>query len=290
MELYQLRALIAFAECGNLSKAAEAVHTSQSALSRSMKNLEDELGVPLFSRTKNTIALTETGTLAVRHAQIVVSAHNDMIRTVREEERRRHSFSFGSIAPAPMWELTPIASNLFAGKTVSADLQETEAALIRGLNEGVYNLIILLRPLEEKNPDGTPRYICKPFIKEELSVLLPVSHRLAKRKTLQLKDLAGEKILIYNKIGFWYSVCKEKIPDAVFLEQSELSALREIVSASELPSFRTNVTNSLDSIPSDKIAIRLSDPEVNVRFWCICLTKKEAEYAALFDAIEKRYK
>lgn len=290
MELYQLRGLIAFAECGNLSKAAEAVHTSQSALSRSMKNLEDELGVPLFSRTKNTIALTETGTLAVRHAQIIVSAHNDMIRTVREEERRRHTFSFGSIAPAPMWELTPIASKLFEGKTVSADLQETEAPLIRGLTEGSYNLVILLRPLEEKNPDGTPRYICKPFIKEELSVLLPVSHRLAKRKTLQLKDLAGEKILIHNKIGFWYSVCKRKIPGAVFLEQSELSALREIVSASDLPSFRTNVTNSLDSIPSDKIAIHLSDPEVNVRFWCICLTKKEAEYAALFDAIEKRYK
>ena len=255
-----------------------------------MKNLEDELGVPLFSRTKNTIALTETGTLAVRHAQIVVSAHNDMIRTVREEERRRHSFSFGSIAPAPMWELTPIASKLFEGKTVSADLEETEAPLIRGLNDGTYNLIILLRPLKEKKSDGTPRYICKPFIKEELSVLLPVSHRFAKRKTLQLKDLAGEKILIYNKIGFWYSVCKRKIPGAVFLEQSELSALREIVSASDLPSFRTNITNSLDSIPSDKTAIRLSDPEVNVRFWCICLTKKEAEYAALFDAIEKRYK
>ena len=74
------------------------------------------------------------------------------------------------------------------------------------------------------------------------------------------------------------------------MEQSELSALREIVRASDLASFRTNVTNSLDSIPSDKIAIRLSDPEVNVRFWCICLSEKEAEYAALFDAIEKRYK
>ena len=290
MELYQLRQLIAFAECGNLSKAAEAVHTSQSALSRSMKNLEDELGVPLFSRTKNSIALTETGTLAVRHAQIVVSAHNDMIRTVREEERRRRTFYFGSIAPAPMWELTSIARKLFEGKTVSADLEETETALIRGLNEGAYNLIILLRPLGETDSGGKPRYRNIPFIRENLFVLLPSTHRLAKRKTLQLKDLAGEKILIYNKIGFWYSVCKRKIPGAVFLEQSELSALREIVSASDLPSFRTNVTNSLDSIPSDKTAIRLSDPEVNVRFWCICLTKKEAEYASLFDAMEKRYK
>ena len=83
-------------------------------------------------------------------------------------------------------------------------------------------------------------------------------------------------------------MCKEKIRDAVFLEQIELSALREIVSASDLPSFRTNVTNNLDSIPSDKTSIRLSDPEVNVRFWCICLIEKEAEYAALFDAMEKR--
>ena len=69
MELYQLRQLIAFAECGNLSKSAETVHTSQSALSRAMKNLEDELGVPLFSRTKNSIALTETGSLAARCAK-----------------------------------------------------------------------------------------------------------------------------------------------------------------------------------------------------------------------------
>ena len=288
MELYQLRQLIAFAECGNLSKSAETVHTSQSALSRAMKNLEDELGVPLFSRTKNTIVLTETGTLAVRHAQIIVSAHNDMIRTVREEDRRRRTFYFGSIAPAPMWELTSIARKLFEGKTVSADLEETETALIRGLNDGTYNLIILLRPLGETDSGGKPRYRNIPFIRENLFVLLPSTHRLAKRKTLQLKDLAGEKILIHNKIGFWYSVCKLKIPDAVFLEQNELSALREIVRASDLPSFSTNVTNRREAAPQDKVAVPLSDPEVNVQFWCICLAEKQAEYAPLFEAIKKR--
>ena len=251
-----------------------------------MKNLEDELGVPLFSRTKNTIALTETGTLAVRHAQIVVSAHNDMIRTVREEERRRRTFYFGSIAPAPMWELTSIARKLFEGKTVSADLEETEAPLIRGLNEGAYNLIILLRPLGETDSGGKPRYRNIPFIRENLFVLLPSTHRLAKRKTLQLKDLAGEKILIHNKIGFWYSVCKRKIPDAVFLEQSELSALREIVYASELPSFITNITNTYDCVPQDKVAVPLLDSEVNVQFWCVCLAENAREYQALFKAIE----
>lgn len=202
MELYQLRQLVAFAECGTLSKAAEAVHTSQPALSRSMQHLEAELGVPLFSRTKNHIALTEVGILAAQHAHVVASAHDDMIRAIREADRRLRSFSFGSIAPAPMWKLTPIASKVFTGKTIQSDLQETEASLIRGLDVGTYNLIILLHPIEEKKPDGTPRYICKAFVREELSIVLPVSHQLAKRKKLQLQDLAGEKLLIHNNIGF----------------------------------------------------------------------------------------
>lgn len=132
-----------------------------------------------------------------------------------------------------------------------------------------------------------PQYLCKSFIREKLSVLLPVSHQLAKRKKLQLQDLAGEKLLIHNNIGFWYSVCKQKIPDAVFLEQSELSALREIVYASELPSFITNITNTNNTIPDNKVVIPLSDPEVNVQFWCVCLAENAREYQALFKAIEK---
>ena len=287
MELYQLRQLVAFAEYGTLSKAAEMVHMSQPALSRSMQNLEAELGVPLFSRTKNHIALTEVGVLAAQHAHVVVSAHDDMIGAVREADRRLRSFSFGSIAPAPMWELAPIASKVFTGKTIQSDLQETEVSLIRGLDNGTYNLIILLHPLEAKKSDGTPRYICKAFVREELSVVLPVSHQLAKRKKLQLQDLAGEKLLIHNNIGFWYSVCKQKIPDAVFLEQSDLSALREIVHASELPSFITNITNTNNAIPHGKVAIPLSDPEVNVQFWCVCLAENAREYQALFKAIGK---
>ena len=264
-----MRQLIAFSEYGTLSKAAEMIHTSQPALSRSMQNLERELGVPLFARTKNRIELTETGMLAARYAQAVVSAHNDMVHAVREADRRLRSFSLGSIAPAPMWKLTPIVSKLFISKTILSDLKETEADLIRGLD------------------DGTPKYICKPFIREELFVLLPISHRLANRKTLQLKDLRGEKILIHNKIGFWYSVCKRKIPDAVFLEQNELSALREIVYASELPSFRTNITNAYDGVPQGKVAVPLSDPEVNVQFWCVCLAERKREYTDLFKLIER---
>ena len=57
-ELYQLAQLIAFAECGTLAGAAEQLHLSQPALSRSMQRLEAEMEVSLFKRQKNKIKLS----------------------------------------------------------------------------------------------------------------------------------------------------------------------------------------------------------------------------------------
>ena len=68
-ELYQLIQLIAIAECGTISRAAEQLHLSQPALSRSMQKLEDILQVTLFDRQKNKITLNKNGKLAVEQAR-----------------------------------------------------------------------------------------------------------------------------------------------------------------------------------------------------------------------------
>ena len=85
-----------------------------------------------------------------------------------------------------------------------------------------------------------------------------------------------------------YRMIPHTVSSSVETKQNELSALREIVRASDLPSFSTNVTNCREAAPQDKVAVPLSDPEVNVQFWCICLAEKQAEYAPLFEAIKKR--
>ena len=287
MEIYQLRHLAAFSECGNLSRAAKKVFTSQPALSRSMKNLEEEIGVPLFSRTKNSISLNEFGELAAEKARVVLTAHDDMIFSIREADRRKKSFSYGSIAPAPIWELTPILSQLFMGRSVNTDLKESEEELLQGLDEGAYNLIITLRPIDNLDEDGKDIYFSKPFIHEHLFALLPKSHRLSKKHNIKLSDLAHEKILIHNKIGFWYNVCKENIPDATFLEQEELSTLREIAQVTKLPSFVTDISEkNTSAIPKGKVAIPITDAEVNVQFWCVCKAENAREYAAIFQMIQ----
>ena len=59
IELYELRQFAAFAGCGTLSEAANILHLSQPALSRNMKKLEEEMGIMLFTRSKNRLELNE---------------------------------------------------------------------------------------------------------------------------------------------------------------------------------------------------------------------------------------
>lgn len=74
MEMFLLEQFVAFAKNGTLTKAAEELHISQPALSRSMKKIEEELGVSLFERHGNRIELNETGKVAAEYAQRVLEA------------------------------------------------------------------------------------------------------------------------------------------------------------------------------------------------------------------------
>ena len=96
LELNQLEQLLTFARCGTLSAAAEELHLSQPALSRSMQRLEAELSVPLFTRQKNRIVLNENGELAVEYARKVVEDALDMKEKLVAQERARHTIFVGS--------------------------------------------------------------------------------------------------------------------------------------------------------------------------------------------------
>lgn len=74
MELYQLKSFLTIAHEKNLTRAADTLHLSQSALSNQIKLLEEELGVYLFTRTSRGMALTDQGRILMTHAQDVLGA------------------------------------------------------------------------------------------------------------------------------------------------------------------------------------------------------------------------
>ncbi|BBD07933.1 LysR family transcriptional regulator [Desulfovibrio ferrophilus] len=83
MELYQLRTFIAVAEEGHLTRAAKRIHTSQSAVSGQIKALEEEFGVPLFTRSPKGMIVTEQGQTLLAKAQQALSAADGMLDTAR---------------------------------------------------------------------------------------------------------------------------------------------------------------------------------------------------------------
>ena len=82
IEHEHLRHLEAFARYGTLSKAAEELHISQPTLTRSMQKLEDEIGVPLFLRTKNHLEFNANGELAADYARRILEQTDSMVERV----------------------------------------------------------------------------------------------------------------------------------------------------------------------------------------------------------------
>lgn len=260
-ELYQLEQLLAFAECGTLSGAAEHLHISQPALSRSMQRLEAELQVPLFDRQKNRIELNENGRMAVDYARKIVEQSRDMVGRVQAFDRSQRTILIGSCAPAPLWEIPPLLSDLYPDRTISSEIRENRV-LLQGLRDGVYQLIILPYPLEE------PGIACFKYGEEHLFFSLPPAHPLSGSNALYMKDLNGETMLLRNRLGFWRDVTDQKMPDTRFLEQEDV-AFEELVKSSALPSFATDVALRREGNPANRVNIPILDDEANVTYYCL---------------------
>ena len=104
--------------------------------------------------------------------------------------------------------------------------------------------------------------------------MLPKSHSLANRKSVKLKELAGETFIMLSELGFWSNAVKHAIPDAKFIEQDDITDLRDIIAHSTLPAFATDYTEQADHLPALKktshVAVPIEDEEVNVKFYAVC--------------------
>ena len=279
IELNQLVQLLVIAECGTMSGAAERLHLSQPALSRSMQKLENILQVTLFDRQKNKIRLNKCGELAVEQARRVVQQAHDLVEQVRILDRSQRTISIGSCALAPLWGLVSLVSQLYPEMTVSSEMKDTDA-LVDGLKSGVYQFIILPFPSEE------PTYCCFPFEKERLYFSLSPTHPLSHSKGLYFKDIDGESILLLSQIGFWRGVCRQKMPLTRALVQTEQEDFNELVQASALPSFTSDLAMRWAGRPENRVVVPVLDPEAAVVYHFVCRKEDKRKLSALIQRIK----
>ena len=190
MELRHLRYFVAVAETESLTLAAKSkLHTSQPSLSRQIRDLEEEIGAKLMTRTARGIELTPAGRAFLDHARGVLS----QVEAATEAARRvvhpaKPCFSMGFLTGH---ELTwmPEAMRILRDELPNIDVMissQYSPLLADGLAKGKIDAAFLRR---EK---GVPGLGFRLLVKEPLMVILPIDHHLSALKAISPRDLAGE--------------------------------------------------------------------------------------------------
>ncbi len=274
LDLLELEQLAAFADCGTLSKAAENLHISQPTITRTMQHLEEVFGVPLFLRSKNHIALNETGWKAVEYARELLKDAKEAVEGVRAFDRSLHTITVSSCAPAPLWYLLPDLNESFPDMTISSSIKNN-ASVLEDLQSGICTLAVLP---EEQVPED---HCSVPFLKENLSICVPPDHELAGYTELSFAGLNGYNFLLGTRLGFWDDMCREKMPASRFLIQTDQFTMQELIRESSLPCFVTDLTAEDKETFSDRIVIPISDREAKVMFHLV-FKEENKKYAERF--------
>ena len=269
LETNQLSQLITVADTKTLSKAAEILHISQPALTRSIQKLESELNVTLFDRQKNKITLNKTGKLAVSHARRILADVDQMTQSIQAFERSLHTISIGSCAPAPIVELLYYLTEKFATMTFSSETVNPDS-LVLGLKNNTYQIIITNSPVKDSE------ICCREFCREQLFLTIPPAHPLATKKDgIFADELAGETMLLFKEIGIWESFIKAKMSQTDFIIQDRDDAFNALIRASALPAFATNLTLKRNDRRQNRIIIPFLDDEAKMTFYCSTLNKNK---------------
>ena len=271
LDLEELKQLVAFADAGTLSKVAEEFHISTPSITRSMRNLEEAFGVTLFHRSKNRIALNETGEVAVAYARKLLAEAEQMVVQVQSFAERQKTIVVKSCAPAPLWELLKKLGTDHPGATISSGICQNEEVL-HFLEQDDCDIAILPFPV------AMPGWETTEYMREQLFVCVPKEHEFAKHSELHFADLNGFNFLLRSELGFWDTMCREKMPSSKFLVQTDSSVFDELVKASSLPCFTTDYIASVESAYPNRVRIPIVDAEANVTFYVIVKKKENRKF------------
>ena len=197
MEIHQLRYVVAVAEEGSFSHAAEREHIAQPSLSQQIQKLEAELNQQLFDRLPRAVVLTEAGrTLLVYARQIlaeIADAHRSVAALGQEVAGR---LSVGAVPSIALYVLPRLILQFQQRypKVTFELFEDTTDKLAQRLEDGMLDVVLA------SSGDEPATLEHHSLGKEPLLLLVPEKHRLARKKAIKWSDLAEEKFLLLHPV------------------------------------------------------------------------------------------
>jgi len=197
MELRHLRYFVAVAEEGNLTAAAERrLYTAQPSLSRQLRDLEEEVGAELFTRSARGVQLTPAGRAFLDHARLALGQAAEAIAAARRAAHPpKPTFTVGFIHGQEV-DWLPRVTQMLSGDLRNIDFKVTSRYspdLADALERGEVDLGFLR---VEPRPNVKYHVIAR----ERIVAILPSDHRLARKKSIDPAELAAEPFIGFSDV------------------------------------------------------------------------------------------
>ncbi|RFU64862.1 LysR family transcriptional regulator [Peribacillus glennii] len=233
MELRQLKYFLEAVKQNNITRASEHLHISQPALSKMIKSLEEEVGMPLLLRSHKTVEMTDAGQIVYEYAQKILAQVDEMNTTLNDMTSLvRGQINIG---------LPPIIGSLFFPKVMSefhrqypnVKINITEygaARVVTSVEQGEFELGVAVLPVDEA------QFNIYPIVKEELQLLVPKQHPLSARKEVHIKELKEEEFIFYSEEFALYDFVRnqcieEGFEPKILFKSSQWDFMTEMVAA-----------------------------------------------------------
>jgi len=203
MELRHLRYFVVTAEAQHFTRAAELLGMAQPPLSQQIRQLEQEVGTPLFDRTGRGVVLNDAGHAFLVCAQDILQRAQAAVQTAQRAARGEvgeltlgftESASFNGVVT----ELIRQYRQQYPDVEMTLSQGDSES-LVAQLREGTIDAAFVRPPFALDGGLAFPQLAFTQLAEEPLVVALPLGHALARRKRLAPKDLTQERFILYSR-------------------------------------------------------------------------------------------
>ncbi len=199
MEIRQLKAFLAIAEAKTFTAGARRVNVTQAAISMQIKQLEDEVGLPLFVRTPRRVIVTEAGEYLIGRARRILREHDSALSEIAELGGVEHGrLRIGSASALFATQQLPQILQGIRAKFPNSELgvtSGTSTALIEKIQHGEIDIAFVSFPVD------APNIQTDLLFSDEIVAVAHPKHPLANERYISAATLAGEKLILGERGG-----------------------------------------------------------------------------------------
>ncbi len=289
MDIKQLQFFVKVAETENMTKAAKFFDVSQSAVTQSIKSLENELGIELFYRLNRKISISDGGKVFLQRAKNIIKEYEISLDELKAYRKDTGVVTVATMSGAVIATLKNHIEPMIKPTEIQC-FRMSERDSIDQVKNKLADIAISSKKINDVDIVNTP------FYRETLAMVISKKDPLAKKDYISLKDLDNRKIVICRSDGIIgaasqsliFEIMKEQINTDLSMVASIDDFRKDMNEGSDLYIITMSDKQSL-TIKEDRVVVPVEDESIAVDYYINYRYEYETKLLPLIKAIKDYY-